>query len=517
MNVVEMHGIYKYFGSFCANKNIEFTLKQGEVHALLGENGAGKSTLMNILYGLYGHDEGHILINGEEVHMSSPSVAIQHGIGMVHQHFMLIPQLTVTQNIFLGMDKETGIVLHLKELEKRVKELNDRFGFNVEPQSLIWQIPVGVQQKVEILKVLMRNAKILILDEPTAVLTPHEVEELFTSIRMLADSGYSIILITHKMSEVMTYTDRVTVMRLGEVIGTVDVKDTTEQELAHMMVGRDVHLERQLQPQEPGKPLLELSDLHVNNDKGLPAVDGISFSVHAGEIVGIAGVDGNGQLELGEAIVGGRKIESGDVRLEGGSVSKSSIRRHLDMGLAHIPDDRLTKGLVLQFPIKQNLIMGSQRKEPFAHGLMSDNKAISKHGEKLVHDFDIRPHDPEYLAGGLSGGNQQKVILAREVSRDPKVMLAIQPTRGLDIGAIEFVRSKLVEERSKGKAVLLISTDLDEIRSLSDRILVMHGGQVMGEVGPDVAVDDLGLMMAGKRLDDMKAEAAGTVEGGAEG
>ena len=515
MNVVEMHGIYKYFGDFCANKNIEFTLKQGEIHALLGENGAGKSTLMNILYGLYGHDAGQILINGKEIHMDSPSVAIQNGIGMVHQHFMLIPQLTVTQNIFLGMDKETGLVHKIKELDKKVQDLNDRYGFNVNPQSLIWQIPVGVQQKVEILKVLMRKAKILILDEPTAVLTPNEVEELFQSIRMLADSGYSIILITHKMSEVMTYADRVTVMRLGEVIGSVDVKETTEKELAHMMVGRDVNLERQIVPQEPGAPLLEIKDLHVNNDKGLGAVNGVTFSVRAGEIVGIAGVDGNGQLELGEAIVGGRKIESGDVCIEGQSVAKSTIRQHLDAGLAHIPDDRLAKGLVLQFPVKQNLIMGSQRKAPYAHGLMANSKAINEHAAVMVKEFDIRPHDPEYLAGGLSGGNQQKVILAREVDRDPKVMLAIQPTRGLDIGAIEFVRSKLVEERSKGKAVLLISTDLDEIRSLSDRILVIHGGRFMGEVSADVDISTLGLMMAGKSQAEINAEQA-AVEGGAQ-
>ena len=515
MNVVEMHGIYKYFGDFCANKNIEFTLKQGEIHALLGENGAGKSTLMNILYGLYGHDAGQILINGKEVHMDSPSVAIQNGIGMVHQHFMLIPQLTVTQNIFLGMDKETGLVHKIKELDKKVQDLNDRYGFNVNPQSLIWQIPVGVQQKVEILKVLMRKARILILDEPTAVLTPNEVEELFQSIRMLADSGYSIILITHKMNEVMTYADRVTVMRLGEVIGSVDVKETTEKELAHMMVGRDVNLERQIVPQEPGAPLLEIKDLHVNNDKGLGAVNGVAFSVRAGEIVGIAGVDGNGQLELGEAIVGGRKIESGDVCIEGQSMARSTIRQHLDAGLAHIPDDRLAKGLVLQFPVKQNLIMGSQRKAPYAHGLMANSKAINEHAAVMVKEFDIRPHDPEYLAGGLSGGNQQKVILAREVDRDPKVMLAIQPTRGLDIGAIEFVRSKLVEERSKGKAVLLISTDLDEIRSLSDRILVIHGGKFMGEVSADVDISTLGLMMAGKSQAEINAEQA-AVEGGAQ-
>ena len=506
MNVVEMRGIYKFFGDFCANKNVDFTLKQGEIHALLGENGAGKSTLMNVLYGLYAHDKGQILINGEEVHMDSPSVAISKGIGMVHQHFMLIPQLTVTQNVFLGM-KEAGIVLKMKELDKKVSDMSTKFGFNIDPSALIWQIPVGVQQKVEIVKVLMRNAKILILDEPTAVLTPHEVDELFQSIKVLASEGYSIILITHKMSEVLEYTDRVTVMRLGEVVGSVDVKDTNEDELASMMVGRKVDLDRKITPQPTGEALLELQDLVVKNDKGLEAVKHVSFQVRSGEIVGIAGVDGNGQLELGEAIVGGRKVESGDVLLSGESVGKKSIRYHLDKGLAHIPDDRLKKGLVLQFPVEDNFMLGRQRSDLFSNGFFLSTGKIESKANTLVEEFDVRPRDIHYAAGSLSGGNQQKVILAREVDRAPKVMLAIQPTRGLDIGAIEFVRSKLVEERAKGTAVLLISTDLDEILSLSDRILVMHGGEIMGEVSYDAPLEEIGLMMAGKKQGE-------SVEGG---
>lgn len=501
MNVVEMHGIYKYFGDFCANKNVEFTLKKGEVHALLGENGAGKSTLMNILYGLYGHDKGQILINGEDVRMDNPSVAIEKGIGMVHQHFMLIPQLTVTQNVFLGM-KAAGLVLNMKELESRVAETSKKFGFNIEPQSLIWQIPVGVQQKVEIIKVLMRSAKILILDEPTAVLTPTEVSELFDSIKVLASEGYSIILITHKMSEVLGYCDRVTVMRLGEVIGTVEVQGTTEDDLARMMVGRNVDLDRKIIPQPIGAPRLEVREITVKNEKGLEAVKKLSFTVHGGEIVGIAGVDGNGQLELGEAIVGGRKVESGDVIIDGESVAKKNIRYHLDKGLAHIPDDRLKKGLVLEFPVADNFMLGRQRTQLFSDGFFLSTKKIAARAETLVKEFDVRPADPYYLAGGLSGGNQQKVILAREVDRQPKVMLAIQPTRGLDIGAIEFVRSKLVEERAKGTAVLLISTDLDEILTLSDRVLVMHGGNFMGEVSYDIPVEEIGLMMAGKKREE---------------
>lgn len=498
MNVVEMRGIYKFFGDFCANKNVNFTLKQGEIHALLGENGAGKSTLMNILYGLYSNDRGEIFINGEKTEMTNPSVAIRKGIGMVHQHFMLIPQLTVTQNVFLGM-KEAGLVLNLKELNQKVADMSAKFEFNIDPTALIWQIPVGVQQKVEIVKVLMRSAKILILDEPTAVLTPKESDELFSSVRTLASEGYSVILITHKMREVLEYADRVTVMRLGEVIGSVNVKDTNEDELASMMVGRKVDLERKITPQPVGKPMLEVRDVVVKNDKGLEAVKHVSFQVHAGEIVGIAGVDGNGQLELGEAIVGGRRIESGDVIIDGESVGHKSIRHHIEKGLSHIPDDRLKKGLVLPFPVEDNIMLGRQRGSLFSNGFFLNTKKIEDRASKLVEEFDVRPRDIHYLAGGLSGGNQQKVILAREVDREPKVLLAIQPTRGLDIGAIEFVRAKLVEERKKGTAVLLIATDLDEILSLSDRILVMNGGEIMGETSYDTPLEEIGLMMAGKR------------------
>lgn len=498
MNVVEMRGIYKYFGDFCANKDVDFTLKQGEIHALLGENGAGKSTLMNILYGLYSHDDGEIFINGEKVSMNNPSVAIKHGIGMVHQHFMLIPQLTVTKNVFLGM-KETGLVLHLKELDRRVREMSEKFDFHIEPQAFIWQLPVGVQQKVEIIKVLMRNARILILDEPTAVLTPNESDELFSSVHALAREGYSIILITHKMREVLEYADRVTVMRLGEVIGTVSTKETSEDELAAMMVGRKVDLDRKVIPQPKGAPLLEVKSLTVKNDKGLTAVNNLSFTVHAGEIVGVAGVDGNGQSELGEAISGGRKIESGDIILDGESVGKKSVCYRINKGLSHIPDDRLKKGLVLQFSIEDNIMLGRQKSNLFSDGFFLSTKKIEERSARLVKEFDVRPRDIHYLAGGLSGGNQQKVILAREVDRKPKVMLAVQPTRGLDIGAIEFVRNKLVEERGRGSAVLLIATDLDEILSLSDRILVMNSGEIMGEVSYDTPLEEIGLLMAGKK------------------
>ena len=383
MNVVEMRGIYKYFGDFCANKDVDFTLKQGEIHALLGENGAGKSTLMNILYGLYSHDDGEIFINGEKVSMNNPSVAIKHGIGMVHQHFMLIPQLTVTKNVFLGM-KETGLVLHLKELDRRVREMSEKFDFHIEPQAFIWQLPVGVQQKVEIIKVLMRNARILILDEPTAVLTPNESDELFSSVHALAREGYSIILITHKMREVLEYADRVTVMRLGEVIGTVSTKETSEDELAAMMVGRKVDLDRKVIPQPKGAPLLEVKSLTVKDDKGLTAVNNLSFTVHAGEIVGVAGVDGNGQSELGEAISGGRKIESGDIILDGESVGKKSVCYRINKGLSHIPDDRLKKGLVLQFSIEDNIMLGRQKSNLFSDGFFLSTKKIEERSARLV-------------------------------------------------------------------------------------------------------------------------------------
>ncbi len=511
MNVVEMRGIYKYFGNFCANKNVDFTLRKGEIHALLGENGAGKSTLMNVLYGMYNSAEGQIFINGKEVKIDSPNDAIAEGVGMVHQHFMLIPQLTVTQNVFMGM-KEAGVVYDMKKLNKRVSDMSQRFGFNVnDPTAFIWQLPVGVQQKVEIIKVLMRNAKILILDEPTAVLTPQEVNELFKSLTALVAEGYSIILITHHMSEVLDFCDRVTVMRLGEVVGSVDVKDTNADELANMMVGRKIDLDRKIVAKEAGRPMIEVKDLRVKNNKGLEAVKSVNFNVRAGEIVGIAGVDGNGQLELAEAIVGGRKIESGDVLFDGDSVAKKDIRYRLDKGMAHIPDDRQKKGLVMQMSIKDNFVVSNEKSDLYKTGMFLDNKKIDEKSQTMVEEFDVRPADINYIAGSLSGGNQQKVILAREVNRKPSILMAIQPTRGLDIGAIEFVRSKLIEERERGTAVLLISTDLEEILSLSDRILVMHGGEFMGEVTYDVPVEKIGLMMAGQRLGEEVAAEGGAV------
>jgi len=506
MNVVEMRGINKFFGDFQANKNVNFTLREGEIHALLGENGAGKSTLMNVLYGMYSNAEGEILINGEKAEILSPNDAIERGVGMVHQHFMLIPQLTVTQNVFMGM-KEAGLVLNLKQLNQKVKEMSEKFGFNVnDPTAYIWQLPVGVQQKVEIIKVLMRNARILILDEPTAVLTPQEVVELFKSLKSLVSEGYSIILITHHMNEVLEYCDRVTVMRLGEVIDTVNVKDTDADKLANMMVGRKINLKRQIEPQEPGKVMLDVEKLHVKNNKGLEAVKGTSFQVKQGEIVGIAGVDGNGQLELAEAIVGGRKIESGQILFDKDDVTRKNIRYRLDKGMAHIPDDRQKKGLVMQLSIKDNFVISNENSAAYKDKAFLNRKAIDDKAKTLVEEFDVRPRNINYISGSLSGGNQQKVILAREVDRNPSIMIAVQPTRGLDIGAIEFVRSKLIEERKRQTAVLLISTDLEEILSLSDRILVMCNGEFMGEIFYDTPDEQIGLLMAGHRLKNKAIE-----------
>jgi simple sugar transport system ATP-binding protein len=500
MNVIELRGIHKYFGDFCANKNIDFDLKAGEVHALLGENGAGKSTLMNILYGLYSHDAGSISINGKEIIVKGPGDAIANGIGMVQQHFALIPQLSVTQNIFLGM-KETGFVLNMEELEKRVADLNEAYGFNVEPGSLIWQLPVGVQQKVEILKLLMRDAKILILDEPTAVLTPQEVEDLFTSIRMLTDKGCSVILITHKIEDVITHCDRVTVLRSGCVTGTVKTADVNKDELAKMMVGHDVFLTRNSKPHDFGKVEINAKNLCAKNNKGLPALKDVSFSIRAGEILGIAGVDGNGQLELGEALTGLRKFKGSVDFGDGQEMNRILPRDIIDKGVGHIPDDRHKKGLVLPFSVKENMIIASQRSEKFSHGPWLKQAAIKENALEMIEQFDVRPREIEKLAGDLSGGNQQKVILAREFSRSPRVLIALQPTRGLDVGAIEFVWSKIVEARDAGAAVLLLSTDLDEIRSLSDTIAVMFEGELSAGMEFNVPLEQLGLMMAGESIE----------------
>ncbi len=496
MKVIELLNICKSFSGNKANENVCLDLEKGEIHALLGENGAGKSTLMNILYGLYSCDSGTICVKGKNVHIDNPKTAIMNGIGMVHQHFMLIPQLTVTQNIFLGM-KESGFFLKMDELHKKVEELNRNFGFNVDPKSIIWQLPVGVQQKVEILKALMRKAEILILDEPTAVLTPNEVDELFVSLKRLTGEGYSIILITHKMEEVMKYCDRVSVMREGCLITTALVRDTNMDLLAKSMVGRDVCLERTMEEHERGKTLIKLEEVTVNNDNGLTAVNNVSLEVAEGEILGVAGVDGNGQLELGEAIVGLRRIKSGKVTVCGENRTNSSPRELMDLGMAHIPDDRHKKGLVLEFTIKENLILGAQRMKKYCRGLFLNERKIEENAHRLAEDFDIRPRNTGLTGGMLSGGNQQKIILAREVSRNPKILIALQPTRGLDIGAIEFVRNKIKEERKNNKAILLVSTDLDEILTLSDRIAIMYKGEIIGMVRPDTPINEIGLLMGG--------------------
>lgn len=496
LNVVELKNINKSFGDNQANKNVSFDLKKGEIHALLGENGAGKSTLMNILYGLYQCDSGEIYIKGNLVSADNPKVAIANGVGMVHQHFMLIPQLSVTENIFLGM-KESGFFLKMKDLEKQVLALNKRFGFDVNPKTPVWQLPVGLQQKVEILKALIRKVDILILDEPTAVLTPQEVKELFSSIKQLTKEGYSVILITHKMEEVMDYCDRVTVMRAGEVVDTVALKDTDKNALAEMMVGRKVYLDRNLEAVKTGDTILKLDTIEVKNEKGLSAVDGLSLELKKGEVLGIAGVDGNGQLELGEAIIGLRKIESGHLYYRDEDRTNAKPKEMISLGMAHIPEDRHKKGLILPFTLKENLILGSQSDNAYKKGLLMDYKKIDAHAEKLMEDFDIRPRNYELTGAMLSGGNQQKVIFAREISRNPEMILALQPTRGLDIGAIEFVRNKLLEERKKGKGILLISTDLDEIISLSDRIAVIYKGKIIGEVDPQESISQIGLLMSG--------------------
>lgn len=496
MNVVEMRGICKCFGNFYANTNVDFDLQQGELHGLLGENGAGKSTLMNVLYGLYSHDSGTIRINSKECTIKSPKDAIAHGVGMVHQHFALIPQLTVTENIFLGM-KQAGFVLNQKDLERQVQQMNDAFGFNVDPKAYIWQLPVGIQQKVEILKVLIRKAQILILDEPTAVLTPQEVSELFASLKKLALNGCSIIIITHKIEDVLANCDHVTVLRNGCVAGNAEIQNVDQQTLANMMIGRDISLDRKSQIHPFGNVLLRAEQLCAKNDKGLEALKRVSFDIRAGEVLGIAGVDGNGQLELGESLTGLRRF-SGKLFFENDDLlSHVTPGQLIRKGLGHIPDDRHKKGLILSFTVKDNLILASQRDKRYARGIFLKKTEIARAADRLLEQFDIRPRDQQKLAGELSGGNQQKVILAREFDRDPQVLIAIQPTRGLDIGAIEFVWRKIIEARDAGKAILLISTDLDEIRCLSDTISVMFDGNLSEKLPYDVSVSELGLRMSG--------------------
>ena len=497
--LLELKGITKRFPGVVANDHVDFELAKGEVHALLGENGAGKSTLMNILYGLYHPDEGEVRLNGQHVTIDSPRAAIDLGIGMVHQHFMLIPVMTVAENIVLGVEPHTGPFLDIDGAEKRVRELSERFGLAVRPDARIESISVGMQQRVEILKALYRGAEILILDEPTAVLTPQEAEELFEIIRSLQAEGKSIVFISHKLGEVLAIADRVTVLRRGKTIETVPREGATEEGLARLMVGREVLLRVEKTPAEPAEPLLTVEDLRVLDERKLEAVRGISLEVRSGEIVGIAGVDGNGQSELVEAITGLRRPESGRIVAAGEDITNEGARVSLEAGIGHIPEDRQRRGLVLDFTLAENIALKDYCEEPDSRWGWLFPKRLLARAKKLLTEFDVRGGGPRTLAASLSGGNQQKVVVAREVSRDPRILVAAQPTRGLDVGAIEFVHRRLVAERDEGRAILLVSFELDEILSLSDRILVVYEGSVVGEYSPDVSEEELGIAMTGGR------------------
>jgi len=496
--VLEVRGITKRFPGVLANDHVDLDVRRGEVHALLGENGAGKTTLMNIVYGLYNADEGEILLNGERVEFASARDAIRSGIGMVHQHFMLIPVMTVAENIVLANEPvRAGLLLDEAAAEKRVEEVARTFKFAVDPRARVENITVGQQQRVEIMKALYRNADIVILDEPTSVLTPQEAQELFQILRTLTQEGISVIFISHKLKEVLEIADRITVLRRGKKIETIPRAEATEAGLARAMVGREVLLRVEKQPPTVGDPVLHVDELHVYDDRGLHAVRGVTFEVRAGEIVGIAGVDGNGQTELIDAMAGLRRPASGRVLVGGRELTTASAHAHLQAGLGHIPEDRHRRGLVLEFSLAENLALHDFDEAPFSRFGWLWPRRIVNWARRLLREFDVRGGGPETRASALSGGNQQKVVVAREVTRDPRVLIAAQPTRGLDVGAIEFVHRRLVEQRDSGKAVLLVSLELDEILSLSDRILVIYEGQIVGAFTPDVPEEELGIAMTG--------------------
>ncbi len=503
ITVLEARELTKQFPGVLANDKVNFDLRQGEIHALLGENGAGKSTLMNLLYGLYNQDSGEIFVNGKPATINSPNDAIDLGIDMVHQHFMLIPVFTVTENVMLGEEVTRRGMLDRNAVSARIKEISTQYGLEVDPNALIGDLPVGLQQRVEILKTLYRNAKILILDEPTAVLTPQEAEDLFRIMHDLTARGVSIIFITHKLKEVLAVADRITVMRAGRIINTVTPDETNEAGLANMMVGRQVILTVKKEERSADEEILIVENLHVKDQRNLETVHNVSFSVRGGEVLGIAGVQGNGQTELSEALTGLRSPTSGKVELAGIDVTGKPPRALTEAGLAHIPEDRQRHGLVLTYPITDNMALCDYYRPPFSRRGVIQQNALDANARKLITAFDVRTPSPFVSAGKLSGGNQQKVIVARELSRENvKLVIANQPTRGLDVGSIEYIHSEIIKMRDRGVAVLLISAELDEIMALSDRIAVMYRGQIVTIVDAKSAVrEQLGLWMAGAHVE----------------
>lgn len=496
--VIEMKGITKVFPGVVANENVNFELLKGEVHVLLGENGAGKTTLMNVLYGLYQPDAGEIYVNGSKKDIKGPSDAIASGIGMVHQHFMLVQNFTVAENIVLGMEPKKGIDLDIKKAREDVKRLADLYGFSVKPDDVIENITVGQQQKVEIMKALYRGADILILDEPTAVLTPQEIDELGIILKNLVKEGKSIILITHKLKEVMSMSDRVTILRRGKIIDTVLTKDTNIDDLAEKMVGRKVSFSVDKKPANPGQVVLKVENLQAEDRRKLPMLKGINLEIRQGEIMGIAGVDGNGQTELIEAITGLRKTTGGSIKLNGKELTGKSPKDMIESGISHIPEDRHKRGLVLDYSLAENSILGVHYKAPFAKGIIMNYAKIKDYAKNLIKEFDVRTPSEDTMASKLSGGNQQKMVVAREISKDPDLIIAAQPTRGLDVGAIEYIHKRLVQERDKGRAVLLVSLELDEVMDLSDRIAVIYDGQIVDVLDAKSTTErELGLLMAG--------------------
>jgi general nucleoside transport system ATP-binding protein len=497
--VVEMLNIRKEFPGIVANDNITLTLKKGEIHALLGENGAGKSTLMGVLFGMYQPEKGVVKVNGKEVRITNPNVANRLGIGMVHQHFKLVENFTVTENIILGSEPLKGMVLDIDKAAKRIEELSKHYGLNVDPHAKIEDISVGMQQRVEILKMLYREADVLILDEPTAVLTPAEIDELMKIMRNLIKEGKSIIIITHKLKEIKAVADRCTVIRRGKGIGTVNVAEASEASLAEMMVGRHVSFKVDKKEGTPGEVVLKINSLSVKNNRKVMGLKDFSLEVRTGEIVGIAGVEGNGQTELIEAITGLRKAESGSIQIDGTEISSLPVRERLEKGMSHIPEDRHKRGLVLDYSLQENMVLQIYNKKPFSKNGILNKNAMKTYAQNILTNFDVRSGEGAVsIARTLSGGNQQKAIIGRELELDPKLLICVQPTRGLDVGSIEYIHKRIVEHRDKGNAVLLVSLELDEILQLSDRIAIVNNGELVGTVNAaETNENEVGLMMAG--------------------